>query len=263
MASVCAVALALPGCGGSDEAANTTAADNGMNAMMADTGPFADIEMRMNDAMMAAVGVDVGDTWVRKMIEHHKGAVEMSRQVLTMTPNARVAEVAQQTIDKQTREIAELQSLVAQGNPDPASGALYRPAIEQMHQAMMTASGADPSETFLRKMLAHHQGAVAMSDVALANGVSGPLRAQIEKTKSAQQREIEMIEALLRGEPLAEAAQEPSAVASRSQEAAEPGSSPAVTATDEERPKAEPKPAPEQAPADPHAGHDMNSMNSM
>ena len=55
---------------------------------------------------------------------------------------------------------------------------------------MMAASGANISETYLRKMQAHHQGAVAMSDVALANGATGAVRAQIEKTKASQQREI-------------------------------------------------------------------------
>ncbi len=48
----------------------------------------------------------------------------------------------------------------------------------------MAATGADLSETYLRKMLAHHQGAVAMSDIALANGATGAVRAQIEKTRA-------------------------------------------------------------------------------
>ncbi len=229
---------------------------NAMNNMMADsTNPFARSEMAMDQAINSAVGVNAADSWVRKMIEHHKGAVEMSRIVLRQSPSADVAKMAQQTIDKQSEEIADLEKLIATGSPDPASGELYRPSVMQMHEAMMTARGADVSEAYLRKMLAHHQGAVAMSDVALANGATGALRAQIEKTRADQQKEVAMVEAMLRGEPMPSAT--PAAagpVASRSAPAA---TKPAVSAKAAPAP-VNPKPA---APApDPHAGHDMNNM---
>lgn len=251
--SALALVSTLAACGTQDQPANNVAAENDMNAMMADAGPFAESEMRMNDAMMTAVGVNAGDSWVRKMIAHHKGAVEMSRQVLTMNPGAHVAEMANSIIDKQTREIAALERLVAQGNPDPASAELYRPAMEQMHNAMMAATGADLSETFHRKMLEHHKGAVALSDIALANGVTGAIRTQIEKTRADQQKEVEMVETMLRGAP---APDTPTASA--------PAAS--TTAAKPAAPKpapAKPAPAKPTAPepaADPHAGHDMNNM---
>lgn len=251
--SALALVSTLSACGGREEAANNLAAENDMNAMMADAGPFGDVEMRMNDAMMAAVGVNAGDSWVRKMIEHHKGAVDMSRLVLTMNPGDRVAGMANSTIDKQTREIAALEKLVAQGTPDPASAEIYRPAMEQMHNAMMAATGADLPETFHRKMLEHHRGAVALSDAALANGVTGAIRVQVEKTKTDQQREIEAIEAMLSGQP-----------APAVQAASEPApSAPAAKPAPEKPAPAKPAPAKPKAPepaADPHAGHDMNNM---
>jgi uncharacterized protein (DUF305 family) len=256
VAPLSAAVLTLSACGGTDEPADNVAAENDMNAMMADAGPFADIEMRMNDAMLRAVGVNAGDSWTRKMMEHHKGAVEMSRQVLTMNPDAHVAEMARSTIDKRTAEIAELEKLLVQGSPDPASAAIYRPAIERMHQAMMAATGADLSETFHRKMLAHHQGAVALSDIALANGVTGAIREQVEQTKAAQQQEIETIEAMLRGEPA------PAAAAETQPRSSAPAAQPPEPRPGPSKPApAEPaEPAPE--PADPHAGHDMNNMSS-
>ena len=41
-----------------------------------------------------------------------------------------------------------------------------------------------------------------MSDIALANGATGAIRAQVEKTRESQQKEIAMVEAMLRGEPM-------------------------------------------------------------
>ena len=255
-----ALALALAACGSQDEPANNVMVANDMNAMMADSGPFADAEMKMDQAMMAAVGVNAADSWVRKMIEHHRGAIEMSRVVLTRNPTAEVAQMAQMTIDMQGKEIADLEKLVATGNPDPASAELYRPAAMQMHNAMMAATGADISETYLRKMLAHHQGAVAMSDVALANGATGAVRAQIEKTKATQQKEVATVEAMLRGEPMPSAApavSEPTASAPAAKPAApKPAPAKPTPAKPKPEPAAEPKaPAPTCLPEHRAAGH--------
>lgn len=230
-----ALATSLPACSGADEPTENIAS-NDLNATMADpNNPFAQSETAMDQAMNAAVGVNAADSWVRKMIEHHKGAVDMSRIVLTHNPSADVAKMAQQTIDKQSEEIAELEKLVASGNPDPASAELYRSATMQMHEAMMAANGADISETYLRKMLAHHRGAVAMSDVALANGATGTAREQIGNTKVDQRKEVAMVEAMLRGEPMLSAAPaasppEASTAAPAAPAAAKPTPRPAIPA---------------------------------
>ena len=251
--SAVALVSTLAACGSEEPSPTNTSPDSEMNTIMAATSPFGDAEIRMNDAMMKAVGVNAGDSWIRKMIEHHKGAVEISRQVLKMNPDAHIAQMADATIDKQTKEIAALEKLVAQGTPDPTSSDLYQPAMDRMHQAMMAATGTSLSETFHRKMLEHHKGAVAMSDVALANGATGAVRAQIEKTRADQQKEAGMVEAMLRGEPApaVPAASEPAASPSTAAPAA-PKPAPAKPAAT--RPKA-PEPAP-----DPHAGMDMNNM---
>jgi len=196
-----ALASALSSCGGREEAANNVAANNDMNAMMADSGPFADAEMKMDQAMTAAVGVNGADSWVRKMIEHHRGAIEMSRILIAQNVTGHVADMARQTIEKQTAEVAALEKLIVTGDPDPASAAPYQPAQIAMHNAMMAAQGSDISDSWIRKMLEHHKGAVAMSDIGLANGATGIVRAQIEKTKAAQQKDIEHIEGMLSGQP--------------------------------------------------------------
>lgn len=237
------------------EAPAENAAMNDMNAMSPDaSNPFAESEMKMDQAMATAVGSNAADNWVRKMIEHHRGAVDMSRIALAGGITGDVAKMAQLTIDNQGKEITTLEKLIATGAPDPASAGLYKPASMTMHTGMMGAKGADLAETYLRKMLAHHQGAVAMSDVALANGATGAVRAQVEKTKADQQMEVAMVEAMLRGEPMmtmapATATPEPAKVTAKPTATAKP-----VAAETPPKPKS-PEPA-----ADPHAGHDMNNM---
>ena len=205
--SALALIAALSACGSRTETANdavVTGAANDMTGNMASMAPdpdnpFAQSEGEMDKAMAAAVGINAADTWTRKMIEHHRGAVAMSRVALAQGVSGDVAKMAQDTIDMQGKEITVLEKMVASGPPDAKTADLYRPAAMEMHDAMMTAKGTDVSESYLRKMLAHHGGAVAMSDVALANGASGALRTQIEKTKATQQKEITMVDAMLRG----------------------------------------------------------------
>ena len=256
LSTASAVALLLAACGASDDAAQNAAAGKDANAMTADANnPFAQSEMQMNERMMAAVGTDVGDSWVRKMIEHHQGALTMSEIVRKQNPSADAAAMARMTIEKQGKEIADLRKLVKQGSPNPQSAELYRASMTQMHDSMMAATGADISETFLRKMLAHHKGGVTMSDVALQNGVSGALRQQVQKTRDDQQKESEMVEAMLRGETMQQAMGQ-TGVKSAQQAKAEPApadrprtpAEAAPTTPARTEPKAPPPPLPKAQP---------------
>lgn len=69
----------------------------------------------MHDAMAAAVSTNVSDTWVAKMIEHHRGAVAMSNVVLAANPSAQLRDIAQRTIDKQFNEIKQFEAMRKKG----------------------------------------------------------------------------------------------------------------------------------------------------
>ena len=86
----------------------------GMNHSMPATAanPYGPAEMQMHEKMMAAQGPTASETWVRKMIEHHRGAVEMSQIVLRSGPDAAVRREAMKTIASQNREIANLNAML-------------------------------------------------------------------------------------------------------------------------------------------------------
>lgn len=250
-----AIAL-LAACGGTERGDDTANEERIENASLAEVAnPFADAEQQMSEKMMSAVGSDVGDNWARKMIAHHEGAIDMSQIVLDRNPKPDVAEMARSNIEKQRKDIEDIRKLLKDGGQDSKAAELYRPAMMEMKQKMQGATGADASETFMRKMVEHHKGAVAMSDVALRNGVSGAMREQVRKTRDDNQKDAEMTEAMLRGETMQHAMEESGAKSAAEAKAEPAPADKAKTATKKPPAKSAPAPA-----TDPMAGHDMNNM---
>ena len=201
---VAGLALLIASCGsGTAPDAQPTAASSNEMVMKSAGGPFAAAEISMNEKMMSAVGANVSDTWLKQMIEHHRGAIAMSRIVLEQHPSGDARMMAEQTIAMQGKEIDELTKLLSKSPVDSASLEPYRPAGSAMHDAMMAAGGADASETYFRKMLEHHRGAIALSDVVIKQGADPRVRAAAQKTKTVQAKEAAMIEAMLAGKPMA------------------------------------------------------------
>ena len=93
-------ATALSACG--DQSGNQAGEDiNQASATANDSQPagntLMDSHLRMQCAMAAAVGANASETWVRKMIEHHRGAIEMSEILVAQGGDPNVVEKARMT----------------------------------------------------------------------------------------------------------------------------------------------------------------------
>lgn len=80
-----------------------------MGGMMS-SGMMSDDDM---SELASASGEDFDQMWLRMMIAHHEGAIEMAKQVLATTTNPAVRDLAQAVIDGQTAEIDTMNKLVA------------------------------------------------------------------------------------------------------------------------------------------------------
>ncbi len=85
--------------------------DDAMSSMMKNTptNPYAESEMAMHHSMMMAKGSDASETWTRKMIEHHRGAIAMSKIAVTNAKDAETRQMAEKVVAAQTQEVADLQ----------------------------------------------------------------------------------------------------------------------------------------------------------
>ena len=82
-----------------------------MMAMMNDpNNPYGASEMDMHKKMMMAKDGLPSELWTRKMIEHHRGAIAMSRVAREKATDKQTRNMAQMTITAQTREIAKMQA---------------------------------------------------------------------------------------------------------------------------------------------------------
>ena len=82
-----------------------------MMAMMNDpNNPYGATEMDMHKKMMMANAGQPSELWTRKMIEHHRGAIAMSRVALDKATDKQTRKMAQMTITAQTREVANMQA---------------------------------------------------------------------------------------------------------------------------------------------------------
>ena len=81
---------------------------------------------------------------------------------------------------------------------DSASTKEYKAAMMHMMQSMPTTFTGDADVDFMTQMKAHHQGAIEMAKVVLANGKDPSVKKLAGEIVSSQQREVETIEQWLK-----------------------------------------------------------------
>lgn len=280
MTTAALAALALTAACSGEQAAENNQATAVAPEMSADANmavadpnnPFAEAEMQIGERMVAAVGQNAAETWVRKMIEHHRGAIAMSEILEAQGGDPEVLEKARETAQEQRRELQELEAMLQGGVSGNQPANPFAEGERRSHERMTAAVGANPSETWLRKMIEHHRSGVEMSEMVIAQGGNPQVADMATRSAAAQRRDIEELARLLRRDTPTAGATEPAAIEPRASAAAAPAAqtkaapAPAartnpLPATPRSEPKAEAAsaepsaPAPTCAPEHRAAGH--------
>lgn len=138
-------------------------------------------------------GEDRERTFLTKMMDHHQSGIDMAKLALEKSQSPAIKHEAKTITSEQTKEIVEMrQHLVAKHrvNRTAKPDARMQPAMEKL-QAL---SGKVFDETFAREMALHHQGAIAMAGVIVADGVPhAEIKALAKKTSEGNRRSQERL----------------------------------------------------------------------
>ena len=165
--------------------------------------------------------------FARHMIPHHQQAIEMSDMLLAKQGiDPRVTELAKQIKAAQGPEITQMQDWLKQwGNPPmppmpsgdmdmpghgnmpmpsgdmpmPSGGMQGMPGMmsEQDMTALQNAQGVEAAKLFLTQMIAHHEGAITMSQNEIKDGQYPAAKELAQAIATTQQQEIDTMKGML------------------------------------------------------------------
>ena len=158
---------------------------------------------------VAAEHNDQDTTFAQMMIIHHEGAIEMSQLAVEQAETPEVVALAERIAEAQGPEIDEMTAwLSAWGedvSPDDHGGMdmggmdMNGMSQEEIMTQLDALSGAEFDQAFLEAMIAHHEGAIGMSEQQLADGQNPDAVALAEKIIDDQQAEITEMQEILTG----------------------------------------------------------------
>lgn len=194
-----AALIAVAGCSPDDSPGGTTAGATSTPGSATTSAP----------ASAAHNEADVEFT--STMIGHHRQAVMMAELVEGRTDNAELIALAS-TIEKaQDAEIEQMEDrLESWGEPGDDHGdmghgdmghgghsAMPGMLTPDQMAALRDARGGEFDRLWLEGMIRHHEGAIAMADAVLADGVDPATKALAQEVKRAQQAEIDQMKGML------------------------------------------------------------------
>ncbi|WP_433714020.1 DUF305 domain-containing protein [Nocardia sp. CA-084685] len=189
--------MILAGCGNGDDSdtvPGTTSKPSTPAMSMTTAAPAPGSDTAYNDA-------DV--TFLQMMYPHHAQAVEMADLVPNRSQNQQVLDLAANIKKAQDPEMTQIGALLQRfGKPAPSADASIGHGMPgMMSQDQMSSlaalSGLDFDRMWLEMMINHHTGAVDMAETEQASGTNPEAQKLADSIISAQQTEIDQMNAML------------------------------------------------------------------
>ncbi|AZO56726.1 MULTISPECIES: DUF305 domain-containing protein [unclassified Mesorhizobium] len=107
-----------------------------------------------------------------------------------------------ESVPAQSEEMKHDMGAMAMGAESPSTAG-YKAAMDKMHTDMMASQYTGNADVdFVRGMIPHHQGAIDMAKVELANGKDPEIRKLAEGVIAAQEAEIKQMQDWLAAHPV-------------------------------------------------------------
>ena len=179
--AVSLVTLAATGCGGNDEATPT----------------------QRGSQTVAAGGVPFDRAFIDAMVPHHQSAIAMAQEAKDAgLSEPDLVEIADNIIANQQNEIDQMlewrDQWFGSSEPGPEAAALLMLGMSATeagmeHHGMDLSTAEDVDQAFAEMMVAHHEGAIRMAQLAQERGDHDEVRNLADDIIAAQQSEIDVM----------------------------------------------------------------------
>lgn len=159
--------------------------------------PMHNMMQKMMDMEMSG---DVDHDFAHMMIEHHKGAIDMSKAVLQSGDDAKIRSIAEKSIAKQQKEIDQLSTHTKKeattGTSQSTAGKeLMATMDDTMEEMKKIEYSGDADHDYAHLLIQHHKDAIEMAKVEVQHGKDAQLKAMAQKMIEDQTKEISELEA--------------------------------------------------------------------
>ena len=162
-----------------------------------DKNEFMTIMHSMNSQIDALqMTGDADHDFASMMVMHHQGAIDMANRELEKGNDATIKTMAQQIIDKQTAEKAELKTWLANHTPAPnAEGEAFDKEMMKVTEKMknwkdIQVLTGDADSDFAQLMIVHHQTATDNAQSILHHGHHDDIKEMARMMIEDQNKEI-------------------------------------------------------------------------
>jgi uncharacterized protein (DUF305 family) len=206
IAAVAIVGNVLTACSSTSQNQSTPSSVQATSSATANTGS------KQMDSSMGSMdhGMDLGPAdaqfdlrFIDGMAPHHQGAIAMAQEALQKAQHPEIKKLAQDIIDAQQKEIAEMKQWRTTWYPNVGNapmawhakmGHSMAMSQDQMNSMMMNmdlgAADAEFDLRFINAMIPHHEGAVVMANQVLSKSQRPEVRQLAQDIIASQQAEI-------------------------------------------------------------------------
>lgn len=148
----------------------------------------------------------ISNNFIVQMIPHHMAAIEMSQNILRVTTDVAVQNIAMSIVEEQTKSIENMRRVQEECSlltNSPWELCRYQTKMDSIMETMFRGMRCACNDNridadFMREMIPHHRGAVEMCENTLGYDICPGLCPILRAIISSQKRGIAQMQCLLR-----------------------------------------------------------------